>query len=132
MAHGDETTRRERRGKKTKHRKDVQAQKGDKYVDGNEYVPQAMHEEQDALNERLRKAVKYTKQLPSVPMDCQPDTVQQIQPHIHHRIIEGRPMHLNKAEPQLARIIWYNELDDRHTFNRRNKVSFISFLYTVI
>lgn len=122
MALGDETTRRDRRGKKVKHRQNVQAQNGNNYVDVNEYVSQAALEEVDAQNKRLKKALKYVDN-DSVPHDYKAEFMTQRHPHIHARIVEGLPMHVNKDEPQLARIIWYNELDERHTFDRRNKVS---------
>lgn len=125
MAPGDQPPPVNRRLKKQKHRRAVQAKKGDAWVADEDYVPRAVVMEKQAWGKRLEKSLRYLDDdVPSgsVPMDCQWEALGQNDPQIHRKILDGAPLLVNKKDDlQRNRIIWYNGLDDRHTFNRRNK-----------
>lgn len=126
MAPGDQPPPANRKLKKQKHRRAVQARRGDAWVADEEYVPRATMMEMQAYVKRLEKAITYFDDVPpaSVPMDCQWDALIQNDPQLHRKILDGVQLLVNKKDDlQRNRIIWYNNLDDRHTFNRRNKVS---------
>lgn len=99
MAPGNQPLPVNRRSKKQKHRRAIQAKKGDAWLADKDYVPRATRMEGQAWVKRLEKAIRYFDDVPSdsVPMDCQWEALSQNDPQKDSRWgsiagqQEGRP-----------------------------------------
>lgn len=53
-------------------------------------------------------------------------------PEVYQYLVSGESMAADKRHPQLAKAIWYNELDRKHTFNTGFKVAGANFSLAIM